>query len=62
MPLAGLCAADFDTTGARDDDILGKEEGFGVDLGNVFADFFRVLDVFLDTGVPVVDDFGDMDP
>ena len=55
MPLAGLCAADFETTGASDVGILGKEEGFGVDLGKVFADFVGVLDVFLDTGVLVVD-------
>lgn len=33
MPLAGLWTADFDTIGASEVGVLGKEEGFGIDLG-----------------------------
>lgn len=43
MPLAGLWTADFDTIGASEVGVLGKEVGFGVDLGKVFGAFVGVL-------------------
>lgn len=53
VPLAGVCAADLETTGARDD-VLGKEVGLGVDLGKVFADFDVLPEAFLEP-IPVDD-------
>lgn len=46
MPLAGLWTEDFDTVGASEVDVLGKEEGFCIDLGKVFGAFEGVLKVF----------------
>lgn len=47
MPLARLWIADFDTTGASEVAVLGKEEGLDIDLGKVFAAFVGVLESLL---------------